>query len=126
MLKNIICALGIALVGSFQPAMAGTQADFTPADCGTARVCADVSVDPQVTLSAPYGNWVYLYVNGVVYKSAAMVQTVNFDTFPLYSDDGTQVLLTANFSTYRTCTHSGRAQHCTTHWALTDGFVVLP
>jgi hypothetical protein len=51
---------------------------------------------------------------------------VNTSPSVLYAEDGSWVTLTTFWTSYRTCNISGRGQHCSTHWGLTGGSVVLP
>lgn len=56
-----------------------------------------------------------VYVDGVAYKGTGEFRQ---------SDDGRIIDVTLVLSTYRTCTHQGRGQTCSTHWVLQSGTIV--
>ena len=117
--------LGLMLSVGMSAAMAGTI-NLGPIGCGNGRVCTNIPTDTGdvVTFSAPYGNWAYLYVNGKAYKSPSMEMLTSFDNYQMQAMDGSIALVTANYSTFRTCVRSGRGQTCTTHWNLLGGSVL--
>jgi len=96
-------------------------------DCGIINQCHDVpnDVGANVTyLSYSSGTQqVQLILDGLIY-SAFRVNSPPFVSLALFASDGTSVLLSAQYSTYRTCTHSGRGQTCSTHWVLQGGSIV--
>lgn len=96
-----------------------------PDDCGTLRACVSVPNDAAVDVSI-YANPSYpafaVFVDGVKY-SAAAGNARDIVAAPATAPDGSVVLLTASWTTYRTCTHSGRGQYCLTHWQLTGGTI---
>ena len=116
----------IAMMGLTASVSAAETINLGPVGCGLTRYCVpQTDTGDVVTLSAAYGNFTHLSVNGVDYASTGQVYLNDYLSFPLYAADGSQVLLTASFSTFRTCTKSGRGQHCSLHWNLTGGSVVL-
>ena len=92
-----------------------------PSGCGLTRYCLDVANDAGADI-AIYAGPTYanrtLYLNGVAYTGPNTSPSV------LYAVDGSWLTLSTEFSSYVTCTKSGRGQHCSTHWTLTGGAVV--
>jgi len=123
MKNTAVCTL-LGLAGIAGAAQAETIT-LAPAGCGLTRSCTpETDTGAVVTLSATYGNYVRLYVDGVLYSSVGFQQLINFDNYPLNAADGSSALLTAHFTTSRVCTHSGRGQTCHTNWYLTGGAIV--
>jgi hypothetical protein len=94
-----------------------------PSGCGLTRYCLDVANDAGADI-AIYAGPTYsnrtLYLRGVAYTGPNTSPSV------MYAVDGAWLTLTTEFSSYVTCTKSGRGQHCSTHWTLMGGSVVLP
>jgi hypothetical protein len=105
---------------------AGAQTiTFAPIGCGTLKQCINVPNDAAADVDmyfAPSYSWLNLYIAGVRYYSPTG-NGATITNVPLTAQDGsgTVVILSAQFATYRTCTHSGRGQTCTTHWNLLSG-----
>ena len=101
-------------------AQAQTTIILGPDGCGLNRQCIDIPNDGAVDLSlysSPTAVNQYLYVDGVQYAG------VNASPSVMYAPDGSWLTLETAWTTYRTCTKSGRGQHCSTHWGLTGGTV---
>lgn len=106
------------------PAQAETTVTLGPIGCGITRQCLKIPNDAgmEIALSSSQlpGGQQYLYVDTVLYSG------VNSSPAVLYSDAGGWLTLNTSWSTFRTCTRSGRGQHCSTHWQLLGGTVVFP
>jgi hypothetical protein len=123
MKKVALCAvLAFAAVATAAQAETITLA---PSGCGLTRSCTpETDTGAVVTLSAAYGNYVRVYVDGVLYSSVGFQQLANFDSYPLFAADGSPLSFTAHFTTSRVCTRSGRGQTCHASWYLTGGSLV--
>jgi hypothetical protein len=117
---------------------AGVQAEtitLGPVGCGILKQCLEIPNDSAVDASiyaSPSLPAVNLYLTtydalGVPtkrsYRSPAG-NGVSFTSLQLQDSAGNIVLLTASFSTFRTCTRSGRGQTCSMHWNLLGGTIV--
>lgn len=120
-------------------ANAGTI-NLGPESCGTLKQCYAVPTDTgdavQFNMGTGY-SWVYLTLNGeqfygtgvsgwsLIYDNLVMNSFYFPDpTNPLLKVyTGHQLLLSATFSTFRTCNHVGRGQSCLTHWNLLGGTI---
>lgn len=113
--------------------------------CGLTKQCIDIpnDADPPATINlygAPGYPWFYVYItdaSGVLTQyyanqSSSSLTNVTLESF--YCPDplnpllkvftGQYILLNGGWSTYVTCTRSGRGQHCSTHWTFTGGSLV--
>lgn len=89
--------------------------------CGVTRYCLSINNDANADIALYAGPTFAnqaLYLNGIMYTGPNVSPSV------LYATDGTWVTLTTTFFTYRTCLSSGRGQHCSTHYILTEGSIV--
>jgi hypothetical protein len=131
-MRNFFAALVLAFTLGLGFASDPAAAQSLPAiylgatPCGLTRYCGNVpnSTGDVVSLSAAYGNFVRLSVNGVTYSSAQQAYVLDFDGYPLIAPDGTTALLTARFLQQKVCVRSGRGQHCSTQWTLVDGSII--
>ena len=119
-----VLALLILMPATAATASAGTIA-FAPIECGTLRECINVPNDAAADVDMYFASsykWLNLYVAGVRYYSPTG-NGASIVNVPLTAQDGSGivVVLSAQFGTYRTCTHSGRGQTCMTHWNLLSG-----
>lgn len=99
-----------------------------PVACSVSRICTSVPNDAGVNVEiAAYFVYpsVHVYVDGIEY-TAARGNGNPISGLVLYASDGSYVVLSTSWSTYRTCTHSGRGQYCLTHWTLTGGTIDQP
>ena len=136
-MNRIVFALTLCLVGL------GAQAEtinLGNSGCGLARICYSVLNDAAPTpgidgapdapvridlYAGPTSSRYALIIDGVVWTSQTSVGFGNTIAGMSFSDGASSVLiLNAVFSTFRTCTVSGRGQHCSTHYTLTTGTVV--
>jgi len=119
-MNRIIFALTLCLVGLGAHAETinlGSDA------CGLSRICYDVmnDADPAMKIdlyATPTSNRYSLILDGVVWTSQV---GSGFDNIVgMAFNDGASGALTLNaaFSKFRTCTHSGRGQTCSTHYTL--------
>lgn len=121
-MKHILIALALLTADI---AAAGTVTLGTD-PCGIVKQCIDIPNDAGDTISlygAPGYPYFFLYIDGVQYK-ATVPSGMGVDSAVLTDANGDVAYLTASFSTYRTCTHSGRGQTCSTHWSLIGGTLV--
>ena len=122
-MKTIISALALSLAAS----VAGAETiTLGPVGCGLNFQCYNIPNDKAVDVDLN-GGWgvpkFWVAIDGVYYSGPSQ-NGANVDTFPMYDLAGNVVYLTAQFSTFHTCTRSGRGQHCSTHWNLLGGSVV--
>lgn len=103
-------------------AQAGTIT-LESSNCGLTRYCLDVNNDAGAEIAIYAGP---TYPNRTLYLNGESYSGPNTSPSVLYTVDGKWLTLTTAWSTYVTCTKSGRGQHCSTHWVLTGGAVVLP
>jgi hypothetical protein len=119
---KMMIALALALAG-----MTANAFDFSPGptySCGT--YCTGyVTTDPTVTVDYANLRWTgsqyqtVLSLNGKVFSGYSPGTAING---PLYASDGTFVTLTNETTSYkRTCTTSGRGQHCTSWFWVVSG-----
>ncbi len=109
-----------------------------PDECGIIKQCIDIPDDAGAQISlygAPQYPWFYVYIDGVQFyapvPSGYVMDNVEMQSFilpdptnPLVKQfTGKLFTISGTFSTYRTCTRSGRGQTCSTHWNLTGGTV---
>ena len=95
-----------------------------PDNCGIIVQCLNIPNDAALDIDLfayPTYDHATLYLDGVQYTGSNTIPL--YDSVPFSSDDGTTVLLSATFTTYRTCVRSGRGQHCSTHYQLTGGTI---
>lgn len=94
-------------------------------DCGIIDQCRNVPNDVGANVAYLSYNSGYrqveLILDGVTYF-AKPVPAPPFVSLPLFAADGTSVLFSANYSTYRTCNRSGH-NFCSTHWVLQGGSI---
>lgn len=117
----------LAMMLAFSGAASAETITLGPDNCGTLKQCISIPNDAAADVSF-YGSTASnagftLYINGVQY-SAQTGDGFSIVSVPAVAADGSVALLSANFTTYRTCVRSGRGQHCNTHWQLTDGTIV--
>ncbi len=106
--------------------------------CGTLKQCIDIPNDNGAVISlygAPGYPFFYVYIDGVEYVStvASGTEMVNVSlqsfTLPdpttpfLRQYTGNYAVISGSFSTYRSCSRSGRGQTCLTHWSLVGGTI---
>lgn len=121
MFKKILAGLAFCLIGL--TAQAQTTVTLGPDGCGLNRQCVDIPNDAGLELSlysSPTAANQFLFVDSVMYTGQNTSPSV------MYASDGSYLTLNTAWSTYRTCSSSGRGQHCSTHWQLTGGTVTLP
>jgi len=132
-MKSILLALCLlAGAASAETITLGT------ATCGTLKQCVNIPNDTGAAVSlygAPSYPFFYVSIDGVQYVStvASGVEMVNVSlqsfTFPDPTNPfqkqytGSYAVISGTFSTYRTCTRSGRGQTCLTHWSLIGGTI---
>ncbi len=94
--------------------------------CGTNAVCHNVPNADGAPMDVLQYDWahgrVLVTMSGTLYDSglyALQGTPMSWSSLPLWSAEGAQILLSAVFHTWRTC--SGRT--CLTHWELTGGEV---
>jgi hypothetical protein len=107
-------------------------------ECGILKQCVSIPNDVGDAISlygAPGFSYFYVYIDNVYYVSpvASGTQMVNVSMQSFVSPDptnpsakqftGSYLTISGTFTTYRTCTHSGRGQTCSTHWALIGGTI---
>lgn len=125
-MKYAITAASLLLAGVSGAANAGNIA-LAPEDCGITKQCInvpnDVGADVDLYLGPQYP-YMNVYIGGVHYYSP-VGNGASISNVQLTAVDGTGATITVSgeFSTYRTCTHSGRGQTCATHWNLTSGSI---
>lgn len=122
MIKSILIAL--ALMGS--AAASAETVTLGPDACGIVKQCISIPNDTGLELhlyGAPGYPFFYVYVDGVPYKST-IASGYGGDNVVLADTTGDVIYLTYSFTTYRTCSRSGRGQTCSTHWSLTGGTLV--
>ncbi|MGZ5130616.1 MAG: hypothetical protein ACXWJ1_05085 [Caldimonas sp.] len=108
-----LCAAGLAHADVI-------SLDKTPC-YGLTRNCPDISnaagVDVDYYAATSYST-ATMYLDGVAYTGpntpsyAAMTNAI-----------GQTIIVQVQFSTYRTCTSSGRGQHCSMHWTVESGTI---
>jgi hypothetical protein len=98
-----------------------------PSNCGTLKQCIDIPNDAGVSLNlygAPTYPYFYVIIDGDSFKSAVPSGTAGTDV-TLADAAGNVISLTYTFSSYKTCTRSGRGQYCLNHYALNSGGVLV-
>ena len=136
-MKPIVFALSLCLGGVSAQA---ETVNLGNSGCGLARICYSVLNDAapapgidgapdtpvRIDLYAgPTSSRYALMIDGVVWTSQTSVGFGNTIAGMSFSDGASKLLtLSAVFTTFRTCTVSGRGQHCSTHYTLTGGTVV--
>lgn len=126
-----VCVAAIAGCLVMGAAKAETINSTAPVDCGTLRQCAVVPNDAGESVTAldaaaQYGR-VLVTINGVTYDSGLYVVLPMGDSFAnvlLYGSDGSSARISASYTSYRTCNHTGRGQSCVTHWTLATTTIV--
>lgn len=128
-LLSLIALTAIAIFGHASPARAATiTLDGEP--CASSKICynipndASAQIDLYAVVTHPY---VYLYVNGVQYHGAfsgSYPYPSDISNLAMTDPAGNVAYLTATFTRYTTCTHSGRGQYCIVHWTLIGGSIV--
>lgn len=125
-MKIIATLLVAALAFAAGYANAATTFDFTAVSGGY------VTNDPSHTVEAVnianydlYGNkTVTISVDMVWYKVSPGVADLGAPNLATATDgSGRTITVSVLYTTTRTCTHSGRAQHCTTYYAADSGTV---
>jgi hypothetical protein len=121
----LACLLaGLCLAGAANASLI----ELGTTDCGTLRQCYSIPTDTGDAVTFINGTasyYAYLTVDGVVYRGYPVLPlgTSVFTSFPMTAADGSVALFSATFTSYRTCTTSGRGQTCVYHWALVNGTV---
>jgi len=93
--------------------------DKSPCTSNASRSCQNIGNAAGLDLDY-YAATNYLvatmYVDGVPYLGP------NTPSYSVMTNSiGQSIIVQVVFSSYRTCTHSGRGQTCTTHWTLEGG-----
>jgi hypothetical protein len=116
-----------------------------PDGCGIIKQCLDIPNDAGLAINlygAPQYQWFYVYLTddaGVTTNyyapvaSGLVMDNVVMESFyfpdPLDPTNkvftGQYITVSGTFSTYRTCTRSGRGQHCSTHYNLNSGGTIV-
>lgn len=120
-----LCA-AILLAAAFVVVAHADTVTLGPVGCGIVKQCVSIPNDAGLDVSlygAPGYPFFYLYVDGVQYRSQQPSGT-GLTAGILTDGTGDVIYLTYAFSTYQTCTRSGRGQHCSTHWQFTGGSLI--
>ena len=131
-MNGLLLALMVSGAASAETITLGTD------ECGILKQCVNIPNDAGDTISlygAPGYPYFYVYIDNVDYVStvASGTQMVNVSMQSFVLPDptnpstkqftGSYLTISGTFTTYRTCTHSGRGQTCSTHWALIGGTI---
>jgi hypothetical protein len=122
LMKALLASLALIAAGA-----AGAETiTLGPQSCGILKQCISVPTDTGAAVSI-YGAvgypFFYVTVDGIYYKAAQPSGTV-LDTVLVQDPAGNVAYISGSFTTYRTCTRSGRGQTCSTHWQFVGGTVV--
>lgn len=127
-MKGIIAAIVLAVgVGmGVSAAVLAETITLGPDGCGTLKQCISIPNDAALDISF-YGNSIQptnfgVFIDGIKYSGFGG-NSSSMNGVPATAADGSTILFTGAFSTYRTCTHSGRGQYCLTHWQLIGGSI---
>ncbi len=94
--------------------------DKTPC-FGLTRNCPDISNatghDVDYYASTSYST-ATMYIDGVAYSGP---NTPSYAS--MTNSIGQMIVVQVQFSSYRTCTSSGRGQHCSLHWTVESGTI---
>ena len=97
-----------------------------PDGCGVIKQCIAIPNDAGASVDlygAPTYPYFYIVLDGVQYKSG-VASGYGFDSVSLQADDGSTILASGSFTTYRTCVTTGRGRTCYTHWQFVGGSIV--
>lgn len=124
--QTLRIALLLLAAGAAPAAVAGTIT-LAPVNCGITKQCVNVPNDTAADVDlylAPQYNAMNVYIGGVHYYSP-VGNGPSITNVQLTAMDGSGAVITVSgaFSTYKTCTHSGRGQTCSTQWNLMSGSV---
>lgn len=135
-LKGLMLGAMLMLVAGVAAASTITLGTDT---CGTLKQCINIPNDAGSEISlygAPGYPFFYVWIDGTYYLAGAPsgTQMVNVSAESFVLPDptnpanrqftGQYLVISGTFTTYRTCTHSGRGQTCLTHWALVGGTII--
>ncbi len=124
------------LLAIFSSVAGAATITLGPDACGTLKQCLDIPNDAGAAIAlygAPGYPWFYVFVDGVEYYAAVpsgySMDSVSMQSFVLPDPTqpsvkqftGSYLTISGAFTTYRTCTRSGRGQYCSTHWQFTGG-----
>jgi hypothetical protein len=118
-MKTLIALLAFASVASAETITLG------PVGCGLNKQCINVPNDAAADVDiygAPGYNHFSIYLDGVQYVTQS-ASGYAFDNQAFQAADGSMILASGAFTTYKTCTRSGRGQTCSTHWNFTGGSI---
>ncbi len=118
-MKGLFLLIGLiaAVAAHAETITLGTDA------CSVTRQCLEVPNDAALDINiyaSPSLPYVSLNVDGVAYSSKTGNGQV-LDNVMLTDSVGNIVYLSGTFSSYKTCTRSGRGQTCSTHWSFLGG-----
>lgn len=132
----LLAAMLIAGVG----AASAETITLGPVSCSIVKQCLAVPNDAGAVIDlygAPQYPWFFVYIDGVQYiasvPSGHEMVAVPLQSF-IFPDPqspfthqytGQFITITGSFSTFVTCTTSGRARHCSTHWNLVNGGTIV-
>lgn len=107
--------------------------------CGTLKQCVAIPNDAGADVNiygAPQYPYFYVLLDGTYYyapvASGYVIDNVEAQSFILADPTnpaqrtftGQLITINGTFTSYRTCTHSGRGQYCLTHWAFVGGSIM--
>lgn len=110
-----------------------------PVSCGIVKQCRSIPNDVGVNVDlfgAPQYPFFYVQIDNVLYVASVLsgyeMVSVPLQSFvpdpvnpALRQYTGQFLTITGSFSTFVTCTTSGRARHCSTHWNLVNGGTIV-
>jgi hypothetical protein len=121
-MKAILLSLSLFLISGIAAAETITMGTVT---CGTLKQCDDIPNDKAVDLNL-IADYMYssvtLYVDGKPFGSRTGNAKV-ITNLPLNDGAGNIIYFSATFSSYLTCSGSGRAHYCNYHWSLVGGTI---
>ena len=132
MFKSTMIALALAFAGIAQ---AATDINFTVTSGGIVTDTDDVIDYANIGyVNSAYGAYrVVVSVNGQAYTGYTDTPETQFKAAAsnivngiMTYDNSNQIKVSVEWTSRRSCTHSGRGQHCSTFYNVTAGEVLLP
>jgi hypothetical protein len=119
-MKKILAAISILFSLAATSASAETIT-LIGSPCDLNRNCYPVLTDDPADLiqiyDSPSFSTTNVIIDGITY-TGLRGQT-------LTNPAGLTLVATIQYSSYITCTRSGRGQHCSTHWAILNGSTIV-